>query len=262
MFIFLDTETTGLEGTDKIIQLSYIITDRKCNILDAKNYFFDVDVEISKGATEVHGIDKEKLIELSGGKKFKDYAKDILWDFQNAKVICHNVKFDTNMLKYEFARLHKKLQLRDTFCTMEGYTDILKLWHEYYGYKWPKLEEVVEYLNLDREDLKVKSTEVFKEEVADFHDARLDVYTTYRIYKALKESVMSEHIEKVKEKVNNLTTETSRKDIRSIIRELEECKSISNLFGRFEDKIEEPNFQPPSSEQNGFEEIDDDDIPF
>ena len=76
-YIFFDTETTGLDDDDRIIQLSYIITDKKLNILGARNYFFDVD-EISVGATAIHGIDKEKIVKLSGGKRFEDYAKDVL----------------------------------------------------------------------------------------------------------------------------------------------------------------------------------------
>ena len=69
---------------------------------------------------------------------------------------------------------------------MQEYTDILCLdWNDYYGsYKWPKLSEVVSYLNLDKKYLEDKTKEVFGlDENVDFHDARLDVVTTREIAK-------------------------------------------------------------------------------
>ena len=259
MFIFFDTETTGLEYKDQIIQLSYIITDDKFDILEAKNYFFDVDVEIAVEATQVHGIDKEKLLKLSGGNKFKDYAKDILWDFQNAKVISHNIDFDTRFLKMEFERIGKGLSLNKTFCTMKNYEDVLEIPHHYYGIKWPKLSEVVEYIQLDINNLKMKAIQLFGE-TGEFHDARLDVYSTYEIYKALRECVMTKHIGKVKEQISNLVTESNAECVDDIVRELSKLRDIVNLIDDFEGKKEQ--FIRSYLEPSGFANIDDDDIPF
>lgn len=238
MYIFLDTETTGLLNTrDQIVQLSYIITDEEFNIVEAKNYFFDVDVEISEEATEVHGIDKEKLIELSGGKKFKDYAKDILWDFQSAKVICHNVQFDTSFLTSAFKMIDKDLNLSNTFCTMMNYEDILKLQHSYYGTKWPKLSEVVEFLQLNIDDLKMKAMELFGE-TGEFHDARLDVYTTYVIYKALREDIMSKCIEKIKEQANTLDVYVKTGHLIDMKKDIDMLYDIVNKLEYFEKRKE------------------------
>lgn len=251
-YVFLDTETTGLEYKDQIIQLSYIIADEKFDIVEVKNYYFDVDVEISSGATQIHGIDKEKLIELSGGKKFKDYAKDILWDFQSARVICHNVDFDTRFLKMEFERIEKELVITDTFCTMREYEHILELYHHYYGTKWPKLGEVVEFLKLDIDDLKEKAKALFGE-TGDFHDARLDVYTTYEIYKALREDIVSNYIEKIKEQVNGLTILVKREYIKKLEDDVMNLRALVAILERFEDRKNQ-------NEELGFEIIDD--IPF
>ena len=251
-YIFFDTETTGLDDDDRIIQLSYIITDKKLNILGARNYFFDVD-EISVGATAIHGIDKEKIVKLSGGKRFEDYAKDVLWDFQNANVICHNASFDTKFFRREFAHLGKKLVLNKIFCTMENYTDIICIPHNYFGMKWPKLEEVVEFLELDMETLKSKATDVFKEDAVAFHDARLDVYTTYEIYKRLKYNIMQNYINEIQEQVKELTVESGLSRVRKIISDLKEYKNIAAKLDEFRGEEETIiDFKPTK----------DDDIPF
>lgn len=256
MFVFLDTETTGLEYEDQIIQLSYIITDDKFEIVESKNYYFDVDVEISSKATQIHGIDKEKIMELSKGKKFKDYAKDILWDFQNAKVICHNADFDTRFLKKEFERIGKSLFLRNTFCTMLEYDKVLEIYHEYYGTKWPKLIEVVDFLKLDIDNLKMKAMELFGS-TGEFHDARLDVYTTYEIYKALREDIVNDYIEKIKEEANGLTIDVDFKYVQNLERDIENLRIIVGKFDNFEDR-EMKNLESTTQPVQAI----DDDIPF
>ncbi len=191
--IIFDTETTSLDfTTGNICQLSYIKVsnyEEPFKIQCAKNFFFTVDY-VEEGAQRVHGFSVDKLRELSGCKRFKDFADEIYNDFVCQDLLCgHNVSFDINFLIEEFDKagyaagnfLYKK-----RFCTMQEYTDILCLdWNDYYGsYKWPKLSEVVSYLNLDKKYLEDKTKEVFGlDENVDFHDARLDVVTTREIAK-------------------------------------------------------------------------------
>ena len=171
--VFLDTETTGLDfNNNQILQLSYIICDSKLNIVNSKNFYLDVDAEIEEGASAIHKITKEKIIELSQGRKFNDVAFEIYWDLNNSKVICHDTDFDLSFIK----------------------KDVLKIKNAH-GYKWPKLEEVIDFLKLDKKQLLEESKKVFNtNDNIEFHDARLDIYSTYVIYKEMLE----ENLDKLK----------------------------------------------------------------
>lgn len=193
--IIFDTETTGLDSaTGNICQLSYIKVydferSRPMEVCSAKNFFFTVDY-VEEGAEKVHGLSVDKLRELSKCKRFKDFAEEIYEDFKNEDILCgHNVDFDIGFLIKELDEAGyaaRDLLYKKRFCTMHSYTDILCLdWNDFYGsYKWPKLSEVVSYLNLDKKYLEDKTKEVFGlDENVDFHDARLDVVTTMEIAK-------------------------------------------------------------------------------
>lgn len=180
--IFIDTETTGLSAySSQIAQLSYLITEGS-EIVQAKNFFFTVD-KVDEGAERVHGLSKEILEKLSQGKVFKDYAEEIARDFTGKTVIGHNVSFDLSFLKSELLREGITLDIQESFCTMNYYTDICKIgYNSYYNsYKWPKLEEVLYYLGIDSKYIYNKSISLFGES-KEFHDSRYDITATYEIY--------------------------------------------------------------------------------
>lgn len=182
-YIFLDTETSGLDWEeDRICQLSYMVTDSDLNILEAKNFYFYLE-HVDTGASRVHGLTPDILLKLSGGKVFRDFAKEIQQDLKDSVVVCHNVDFDLNFLEQEFKRIGVEDKIyEDCFCTMQAYTNILKLPHPYYCYKYPKLEEVVYYLGIQKKQIKDIINKSFKESTG-FHDARYDVTCTYLAYK-------------------------------------------------------------------------------
>ena len=104
--IIFDTETTSLDfTTGNICQLSYIKVsnyEEPFKIQCAKNFFFTVDY-VEEGAQRVHGFSVDKLRELSGCKRFKDFADEIYNDFVCQDLLCgHNVSFDINFLIEEF----------------------------------------------------------------------------------------------------------------------------------------------------------------
>lgn len=180
--IFIDTETTGLSAySSQIAQLSYLIIEGS-EIVQAKNFFFAVN-RVDEGAERVHGLSKEILEKLSKGKVFKDYAEEISRDFTGKTVIGHNVDFDLGFLREELNRIGITLDIKNSFCTMHYYTDICQIgYNSYYGsYKWPKLEEVINYLGIDSKDIYNKSISLFGES-KEFHDSRYDITATYEIY--------------------------------------------------------------------------------
>lgn len=191
-YIFLDTETSGLYWEeDRICQLSYLVANEELDILDAKNFYFYLS-EVDDGASRVHGLTPNILKELSGGKVFGDFAEEIQKDLKDSIVVCHNVDFDLNFLEQEFRRINVKDKLyEDCFCTMHAYTNILKLPHPYYYFKYPKLEEVIYYLDIESNQIKTVINRSFKSS-SGFHDARYDVACTYLIYREYLEILLED----------------------------------------------------------------------
>ena len=176
--VILDTETTGFEANrNQIAQLAYlVIIDGK---VKAKNFFFTVD-KMDKGAENTHGFSMEKLKLLSNGKRFSHYAEEIFKDLDEAMIVCHNLQFDIPFIQNEFERIGVRINPPNTFCTMKYYTDILKLKGKY-GYKWPKLTEVLDYYGISNLDI-IKKMNIFFGETAGAHDARWDIIATMEIY--------------------------------------------------------------------------------
>lgn len=181
--VILDVETTGDNYLlDEICQMSYIILDKNLRILKSKNFFFMVDYVHFKSNKKKLNIEELKL--LSNNKTFKDRYNEIFNDLNNNLIVCHNCEHDISFLKSEFMRVDNKNNfVYEEFCTMKYYTNILKLPSESFGYKYPKLIEVMPYLNIKRGDIHKKSKEIFSlaDKEINFHDSRVDSVATYLI---------------------------------------------------------------------------------
>lgn len=186
MIIYLDTETTALYP-GQICQLSYVM--QSGDIITAKNFFFCVD-SMDYNAFKVHGFSIEKLISLSGGKRFFDHVSEIEKDFEKADVlIAHNTAFDFMFLRAEFERLDKDFVFKNEFCSMKKSTPICKLLRSNgKAYKYPKLNELCAYLEVRDWEIKKESERLFGFE-AGYHDARFD---TTALYLAVNEAMKCE----------------------------------------------------------------------
>ncbi len=95
--IFIDTETTGNEAEDKLIQVAYRTTDGSPDV----NELFSTDLPIKIGAMAVHHI-TEKMIEGKPVFPGSDTYKDLDSRFKKGEVfIAHNAKFDVSMVEKE-----------------------------------------------------------------------------------------------------------------------------------------------------------------
>jgi len=109
-YIILDTETTGTDEQDRIIQLGYIVLSAKG--VEVHNEFCSADVPISFGAMEVHGItqemveDKPKCTEMPAYKRLEEL------NTPENYIIIHNAPFDLKMLEKE--GFHTQMKVIDT----------------------------------------------------------------------------------------------------------------------------------------------------
>ena len=98
-YIILDTETTGTDEEDRIIQLGFIVLGS--NPIEVHNEFNSSDIDIKIPAMEVHGITPEmieskvKCQETSAFKRLQELNTS-----ENYMII-HNAPFDLKMLAKE-----------------------------------------------------------------------------------------------------------------------------------------------------------------
>jgi DNA polymerase III subunit epsilon len=154
MYLFFDTETTGLPGnwkapvTDldnwpRMVQLAFWFYDGGGNRLSGGDFIIKpAGFVIPAAAARIHGITtaraKKEGKELSG----------VLLDFRAAidkaeYLVAHNMSFDEKIVGAEFLRNN----MRDSFpakkriCTMKSAADYCAIPGPY-GNKWPKLTEL------------------------------------------------------------------------------------------------------------------------
>lgn len=177
--LVFDTETTSLKP-GQICQLSYITIDAstKPQVTKGNNIFISVD-EVDPSAEAIHGFSAEKLYTLSEGKYFEDVLPQFESDFQGCDfVIGHNVNFDVKFMKHELSGMGIDYVPKRTFCTMQYYRDICRLPKANGEIKNPKLEEVIKFLKITKEQISATSDKLFQGS-GDFHDARFDTAATY-----------------------------------------------------------------------------------
>lgn len=177
--LIFDTETTSIKP-GHICQLSYITIDAstKPQQTIGKNFFFTVD-EMDPAAEAVHGFSLEKLYDLSNGQYIEDLIEEFINDFSESDfVIGHNVNFDVRFLKLELEAMGIDYEPKNMFCTMQYYRDICKILRPSGDYKNPKLEEVINFLGITKDQISSKADELFQGS-GDYHDARFDTAATY-----------------------------------------------------------------------------------
>lgn len=110
--ISLDTETTGLDPVngDRIIEVGCV------EIIDGKvtgnnlHFYVDPEREIEYEAYKVHGMDRDRLKDLSADsngrvRRFADRYKELERFIGESPLVIHNANFDMGFLNMEFERL-------------------------------------------------------------------------------------------------------------------------------------------------------------
>lgn len=99
-YILFDTETTGTDQEDRIIQIGGMIIESKTQI-EVYDELCGTSVPIKIEAMEVHGITSNLLENKKSFEQTNFYSKILELNNQSNYLIAHNINFDLGMLKKE-----------------------------------------------------------------------------------------------------------------------------------------------------------------
>jgi DNA polymerase-3 subunit epsilon len=116
--VYLDTETTGLERTDEIVEIA-IVDDEGHTLLESLVRSIQV---IPREATRIHGITNEMVQHAPSWPVLWQSLRPIL---VGKLIVIYNVEFDLRMMQQSMQRY--RLPWREQFYTF----DLLKYYAEY-----------------------------------------------------------------------------------------------------------------------------------
>lgn len=186
MFLFFDTETTGLprdwnapveklDNWPRLVQLAWLAFDREGNRLAGGEHIVRPEgFIIPTASSDVHGITTERA--LAEGEDLRQVLEEFSGKISEADLlIAHNMNFDEKIVGSEFLRnsIASRLFEKERICTMISSIDFCAIPSSSgSGYKWPRLSE-----------LHVK---LFGKDFEDAHDALVDTSACARCFFELK----------------------------------------------------------------------------
>jgi DNA polymerase III epsilon subunit-like protein len=187
MYVFFDTETTGLPqdfnapATDldnwpRVIQLAWQLYDEDENLIRERSELIKPDgwsIPEDSDFHKEHGYTNERL--EAEGVELKPLLEELVKDLaQSEYLVAHNMSFDEKVVSAELIRYSVPLKNKPKkVCTMKESTSFCKLMPFRYGtYKWPTLLELHKKL--------------FDEEFDGAHDALADVKACARSFFELR----------------------------------------------------------------------------
>ena len=99
-YVLFDTETTGNQEDDKVIQFGAMIVDQKGKV-EAFDELCSSDVQIKLEAMEVHNITPDLLVGKPKAVETNFYKKLEELNSNENYLIAHNISFDMGMVKKE-----------------------------------------------------------------------------------------------------------------------------------------------------------------
>ncbi|MEZ4878518.1 MAG: exonuclease domain-containing protein [Flavobacterium sp.] len=176
LLLFFDTETTGLpkdwkapisklDNWPRLVQIAWKVYDNNGKLIESKSDIIKPEnFEIPHEASQVHGITTSLANDI--GKDLNEVLESFMhYVKQSNTIIAHNLSFDEKVIASELYRLNilNPFKNKERICTMEKSTNICKI-EGNFGYKWPKLQELHQYL--------------FGEEFEEAHNAEIDIKAT------------------------------------------------------------------------------------
>lgn len=112
--VALDTETTGLSGRDRIVEISLVLLEGR-KVLESFTSLVNPQMPIPHKAYEVHGIFDE---DVDDAPLFDDILPNVVSFLRKGAWVAHNLPFDMRMLKNHIP--HQKWPVGiPTLCTMQ-----------------------------------------------------------------------------------------------------------------------------------------------
>jgi DNA polymerase-3 subunit epsilon len=188
MYLFLDTETTGLprnfnasvHDTDnwpRMVQIAFLHCNESGKVLKKGGYIIKPEgFEIPREVVRIHGITTKKA--LKEGIPLARALDEFSCHMEKSEImVSHNVNFDYGIVGAELSRKGFDeslaiLEQIDKFCTMKGSVEFCKIPGSH-GFKWPKLSELHRAL--------------FKKDFSHAHNAEKDVEICRKCFFKLKE---------------------------------------------------------------------------
>lgn len=113
-FVVVDLETTGGRASrDRITEVGIVVYDGE-KVVETYETLLNPDCPIPPGITELTGISNAMVAEQP---RFHEVARRIVELTEDAIFVAHNVRFDYQFLREEFARLGYNFQ-RKQLCTV------------------------------------------------------------------------------------------------------------------------------------------------
>lgn len=156
--LIFDTETSGLPTSYKasfsdvrawprIVEIAWIMIDSDLRPVSSSQFIIRPDdLEISTGASSIHGITTAKA--KAEGIPLRYALSCFAEDLSDADLlVAHNIDFDFPVANCEFIRsnVQSSLSRKRRYCTMKSTTNLCNIPGNY-GPKWPKLEELYQFL--------------------------------------------------------------------------------------------------------------------
>ncbi len=136
--VFLDTETTGLDGSAEIIEIAVVDMAGR-TLLDT---LVRPDSAIPPDATRIHGITNSMV---ASAPKWPQIHAQLLPHIAGRTVIVYNADFDHRLVRQMNQRYRLNLPDGDWQCAMLQYAQFAAVWHARYGgYRWHKLDVAAE----------------------------------------------------------------------------------------------------------------------
>jgi len=121
-YVLFDTETTGNQEEDKVIQFGAMIVDQKGKV-EAFDELCSTNIDIKLEAMEVHNITPDLLVGKPKAVETNFYKKLEELNSNENYLIAHNISFDMGMIKKE--GFENQYQLIDTLrCAKHLFPDL------------------------------------------------------------------------------------------------------------------------------------------
>jgi len=190
--IILDVETNG---SYKIVQLSYYILDTTNNIIKQCNFY------VNDGDNDIDFYNKISPQQITRyGIKPHHVMYKLSIDFSICSdIIGHNIVFDIGKVEQHFKMFNIVYNIPNIrYCTMNESKYIVKCLDKNGRIKQPKLSELCEYLQIEKNDDMC-------------HDSLYDVFLTYKCYTKLLDIQINTQLEQLQQNISDLHMQLEHK---------------------------------------------------